>query len=120
MQKLIVLAARGGLILAVAITLWFALYPGPNHPHLFAWDKADHLLAFGTLTALLMAAAPRAPAIRLMLVLAVFGAVLELAQATPLIDRDATLGDWLAEAIAIGAVGGAIVLLKLRDFLRPA
>ena len=120
MQKLIVSAARAGLILAIAITLWFALYPGPNHPHMFAWDKADHLLAFGTLTAFSMAAAPRAPAVWLMLGLAVFGAALELAQATPLIDRDATLGDWLAEAIAIAAVGGAIVLLKLRNFLLPA
>ena len=118
MQKLVVLAARAGLATACLTTLWFALYPGPHHPRLLAWDKAEHLLSFGTLTALVVLAAPRVSMPRLMLGLAIFGGALELAQATPWVDRDATLGDWLAELVAIAAVGGAIALSGLRRRLQ--
>jgi hypothetical protein len=113
----VVFAARIGLAVGAAVTLWFALYPGPNHPHLLSWDKAEHVLAFSTLTVLLLGAAPRVPPIWAMTVLAIFGGSIELLQATPLVDRDADLFDWLVELPAIGVAAAAFLLTGVRRWL---
>lgn len=108
--------ARILLLVCVGMTLWYGLYPGPQHPRLFAWDKAEHFFSFGALTAVLLVALPRVPASRLVAGLIVVGAGLELAQATPLVGREAALGDWLAEAAGV-VIAAAPMMMGLRRAL---
>lgn len=64
-------------------------------------DKLLHFLAFFVLTVLAQLAFPLAKMRMLLLGLGALGAGIELIQAIPAIDRDASLTDWLADMAAI-------------------
>lgn len=84
-----------------------AILPAKDTISLSLWDKINHMAAFFTITFLARAAYPRIPIFRLFVMMATFGALIELSQALPFIHRDAEWGDWFADLIA--SVAGLIV-----------
>jgi hypothetical protein len=71
--------------------------PVPGNPN----DKVQHIAAFGTLALLGSLAFPETALGHLLLRLSLFGAVIELVQAIPILHRDCDPMDWLADTIAI-------------------
>jgi hypothetical protein len=72
-------------------------------------DKIQHGAAFATLAILGWFAYPRVPPLRLIAALSLFGALIEAAQALPIIHRDSDALDWLADTFAC-----AMTLLAIR------
>jgi len=98
------------LIAAVA-----ALLPEPPPlPESFT-DKLQHMVAFFTLAVLGGLAYPRLSALRLVALLTLFGALIEVAQLVPRFHRDTDLLDLLADIVAASA--GVLVVLALRRLL---
>jgi VanZ family protein len=77
-----------------------AIIPARDQIELSLWDKINHMAAFFTITFLARAAYPRIPVFRLFVMMAAFGAFIELSQALPFIHRDAEWADWFADLIA--------------------
>ena len=77
-----------------------AIVPAHDQIELNAWDKVNHMAAFFTITFLARAAYPRLPVFRLFVMMAAFGALIELSQALPFIHRDAEWDDWFADLFA--------------------
>jgi VanZ family protein len=77
-----------------------AIMPARDQIALSGWDKINHMAAFFVITFLARAAYPRIPVFRLFLMMAAFGAFIELSQALPFIHRDAEWADWFADLIA--------------------
>lgn len=110
-NKLSDLAALGfWLCVAGAVTL--ALLPHPPHFPEFG-DKAQHMLAFGTLALLGSFAFPRQPKVRLGERLSFLGALVEVLQSIPALHRSCDIRDWIADTIAVAAVLGLLHLLRL-------
>jgi|CoawatStandDraft_6_1074263.scaffolds.fasta_scaffold06562_3 hypothetical protein len=110
--RLVRLALFGALIFAVVM----ALLP---HPPSFPGemrDKFQHMLAFGTLTILSVAAYPKAELLRIGERLSFVGALIEVLQAIPELHRDCDIHDWLADTVVI--VGVLLVVIAYRRF-RP-
>jgi len=105
---------------ALLFTFVCASLPPDRAPQLVPWDKAEHFIAFYTLTALALAAFPRHSLLRIAVLLSVFGAGIELVQALPFIHRDCDFWDWVADTIAIAATLAALALVPLRTYLRGA
>ena len=61
-------------------------------------DKVLHIVAFLVLTVLAIGAYPRTPRIAQSLGLFGFGALIELLQMVPMLNREAQLMDWVAAA----------------------
>ncbi len=98
------------LSLVGAVTL--ALLPHPPHvPELN--DKAQHMLAFGTMALLGAFAFPRFPRVHLAERLSFLGALVEVLQAIPALHRDCDIRDWIADTLAIIAVLVLLQVLKL-------
>lgn len=119
LRRLFVIAFWGALLFAYVD----AIIPGKDAISLSAWDKLNHMAAFFTITFLARAAYPRIPAFRLFLMMAAFGAFIELSQAIPLIHRDAEWDDWFADMIAslVGLiVAWPFMILVSRHGGRPA
>jgi VanZ family protein len=104
------------LCLVGAVTL--ALLPHP--PHLReVGDKAQHMLAFGTLSILGAFAFPRMSKARLGERLSFLGALVEVAQSYPMLHRDCDIMDWVADTSAIVAVMVLLHLLRWPRARRP-
>ena len=97
--------------LATALTL--ALLPHPPHFQEFG-DKAQHMLAFGTLAFLGAFAFPAFPKARLAERLSFLGAMVEVLQSIPALHRDCDIRDWIADTIAI-----CVVLIVMHLVYRP-
>ncbi len=98
------------LCLAGAVTL--ALMPHPPEIHQLS-DKAQHMLAFGTLALLGSFAFPRMSKPRLGERLSFIGALVEVAQSIPMLHRDCDIRDWIADTLAIVVVLVLLHLLRL-------
>ena len=96
LRRLFVLAFWAAVLFAYVE----AILPGREVINLAKWDKLNHMIAFFTITFLARAAYPRIPIFRLFVMMAAFGAFIELSQALPFIGRDAEWDDWLADMIA--------------------
>ena len=70
------------------------------------WDKAQHFTAFATLTLLAVLAWPNMSSIRLLERMALLGAMIEVIQATPSLQRGCDIFDWTADMVATLAVLG--------------
>ena len=81
-----------------------------------ASDKLQHMLAFAVLTALALPAFPRAGQLRIFLLLAAFGALIELLQEIPDLHRDSSFYDWLADCGAVLTI--LLIGAMLRALLR--
>lgn len=104
--------AQGLFWPTVAITIFFAVIPPSDIAGLIPWDKAAHFIAFYSLTLLGIAAFPKRGYFVIGLALSMFGALIEVVQATPLVHRDADWHDWLADTIAIVAVIAPIFVAR--------
>jgi VanZ family protein len=92
--------ARLGLLFAGALAAFEAFIGGGLDIHR-PWDKFGHFGVFYTLTVLSLAAFPRAPVLRLMLVLVAIGGAVELIQSIPVVGRDAEWGDFFADITGV-------------------
>jgi VanZ family protein len=93
---------------AALFALVMALLPHP--PEIIgASDKIQHVAAFATLGLLGFYAYPRVSALRLVASLSLFGALIEIAQAIPMLHRDSDPIDWLTDTIA-----SLVIIVSLR------
>lgn len=91
------------LLFWAALLFAFVMATLPRPPQLpgAPSDKVQHILAFSVLTALALAAYPRAHPLRIAVWLAVFGAAIELVQTIPFLHRDGSWLDWAADCAAV-------------------
>lgn len=107
-------ASRAAFWGAWAFSLVMAVLPRPPHLPWEPGDKVEHIAAFVTLALLSAWAYPKTPLIQLLVRLSLFGALIELVQALPSLNRDSDPMDWLADTVA-AAVALAIVSLWRRS-----
>jgi len=98
--------------LCLAGALVLALIPHPPELRELG-DKAQHMLAFGTLAFFGAFAFPRFPRLHLAERLSFLGALVEVLQAIPALHRDCDIRDWIADTFAILAVLALLHLLRL-------
>ena len=72
----------------------------PGQPN----DKIQHIGAFTTLGLMGAWGYARAPLLRLLIGLSLFGAFIELVQGIPALHRDSDVKDWIADTLACSAV----------------
>lgn len=87
----------------------------PGEPN----DKVQHMAAFATLGVLGAWAYVRAPLLRLLVGLSLFGAFIEMVQAIPALGRDSDVRDWIADTVAAAAVLLLVHLLRSRSRRAP-
>jgi VanZ family protein len=102
-------------VAASAFALWRALVPGDDSVGLIPWDKAKHFIVFYVLATLASLALPRSRLWRIGLVVLAFGGLIEILQGLPIIGRDASWFDLLADACGICAAFGPMVLIQWRE-----
>ena len=83
-------------------------------------DKVQHIMAFAVLTLLARLAYPATKRWRLFVRLAVLGALIEAVQAIPVLHRDASLLDWLADCGAVAITMGLIGLATKKRSKDPS
>ena len=76
--------------------------------HMTDIDKVDHIIAFGTLSVLAVLALPKTSSLWIGAALVMLGGAIELIQGLPIVHRDCSVWDWLADTVAI-ALGLALV-----------
>jgi hypothetical protein len=116
-QTFLRLGKTAGIVFSVALsfTLFKAFAPArQGGGGLFPWDKADHFSAFFVLTGLAVVALPRQPLWRIAAGIATVGALIEVIQGLPFVNRDCDFWDWVAELCAISAVYAVILAARLR------
>jgi VanZ family protein len=100
-----------------AIVFAFVMASIPQPPSLPGnpSDKTLHMLAFFVLASLSVFAYQRTGLVVLFLGLGAFGAAIELVQAVPLLSREASWLDWLADlgASAIGLAGAGALRVMI-------
>jgi hypothetical protein len=89
-----------------AATFAFVMAVLPHPPQLpgAPSDKVQHIAAFLVLGALASFAWPRTSPVYLATALSLFGAVIELVQLIPALNRDGDPVDWIADTAAAGLV----------------
>ena len=102
-------AARALFWLATCFAFVMAVVPHPPELPGEPNDKVQHIIAFATLALLGSFAYPRTALIRLLAGLSLFGALIEVVQAIPMLHRDSDPLDWLADTAAV-----LVVLLIVR------
>jgi hypothetical protein len=88
---------------ALVFTLVMAWLPHPPAVPLQQDDKFWHMLAFVTLSVLASLAFPAAPLARIGERLSFLGALIEVVQSIPALQRDCDIRDWIADTIAVAA-----------------
>jgi VanZ family protein len=116
-KGLVLIAARIAFVVALAFAGYAAFAPAREAPQLLPWDKAEHFIAFYALTGLCCAAFPRLHLAVIAGLMSAMGAGIEFIQATPLVARDASVWDWVADTLAIGAALAPMVAPALRRWL---
>jgi hypothetical protein len=99
---------------ALGLILYFAFKPAHGGGGLLPWDKADHFCAFFVLTVLAIIAFPKQSFLRLGIAISILGALIEIIQGLPFVNRDCDFWDWVAEMCALSAVYGVILAARLR------
>jgi hypothetical protein len=99
---------------AAAFAFVMALLPQPPQLPGSPSDKLLHIAAFAVLAGLASFAYPRTSVLRLLIVLSAFGALIEILQAIPRLNRDCDPMDWLADTVAAGLVL-AVLRCRRRD-----
>jgi VanZ family protein len=100
---------------AALIALVAALLPVPPQLPAGFTDKLQHMAAFFTLAVLGSLAYPGLSALRLLAYLGLFGALIEVAQAFPGLNRETDLMDFLADLVA--AAAGVLMVAGIRRLL---
>ena len=99
---------------AAALSLFMAELPKPPTVPGDPSDKVQHIIAFATLAALASAAYPRTRLLMILVGLSAFGGAIEIFQMNPMISRDASWWDWIADTVAAGAVLVFVHLLRTK------
>lgn len=102
--------AKAAFYLALLVTFVMAIVPHPPQLPGDPGDKVQHIVAFATLSVLASVAYPKRPWVVLLAGLGMFGALIELVQAIPALNRDSDIVDLLADLVAsfltlIGVIG---------------
>ena len=107
---------RIGFVVAAIATFTVAVLPESqlHGVDLIPWDKAEHFIAFFTLTVLAATAFPATSLLRIAVSLSAFGALIEIVQGLDFVARDCDFWDWVADSIAIGAVVIAMLVARWR------
>jgi VanZ family protein len=95
-----------------------ALLPKPPQIPLQPGDKVMHILAFATLGALVASGWREQKAWHLFAALAGLGGFIEIAQAIPILHRDAQWSDWFAD-MAAAAFSIALIRIALPRLSKP-
>lgn len=96
---------------AVLFTFVMASLPYPPELPGAPTDKVLHVLAFSVITILAVLTFPKVSRLRLAASLAAFGALIEMVQTIPALNRHGDVLDWAADALAVLtflAIAGAI------------
>lgn len=101
---------------AVLIIYGLAIMPSDKAPDLGAGDKVNHIAAFLFLTLFGRWALRGTKRLWLALGLSAFGAWIEVTQAIPMLNRDASAWDWAADSAAIGV--GLLLAWPVERLLR--
>lgn len=88
----------------------------PGDPHIFHYDKFNHMLAFAMLAVLGRLGHSHSRAVVIAIGLIAFGGLIELTQALPAIHRDASWADLGADAVA--TIGGLLIGTALLGLAR--
>ena len=99
---------------ALIFTFYSAVIPPNRALHLVPWDKAQHFIAFYTLTGLAAAAFPRTKLFWIAALLSAFGAFIEFVQGLDIVRRDRDFWDWVADSVAIAAALAPMLLVWWR------
>ena len=107
---------RWRLLFWAALIFAFVMAVVPHPPRLPGdpGDKIQHIVAFATLSLLGHFAFREVPALRLVVGLALFGALIEMVQTIPALNRDGDIVDWIADTLAVIAVLGLLRLVRKR------
>jgi VanZ family protein len=89
---------------AMVLALVLALMPLPPQLPGAPSDKVQHILGFLVLAVLARWAYPATTTLLLLVGLSAFGALIEVAQAIPQLNRDPDLVDWIADTLAAAAI----------------
>src|SRR3954452_23237759 len=84
---------------AAAFAFVMGIIPHPPELPGAPSDKVQHIVAFATLALLGSRAYPRTAQARILVGLALFGALIEIIQAIPALHRDSDVVDWLADMV---------------------
>lgn len=105
-------AARWRLLFLAALVFAFVMAVLPHPPRLAGDpdDKIQHIIAFATLGLLGHFAFRELQALRLVTGLSLFGAVIEIVQTIPALNRDGDIIDWAADTLTVIFV---LALLRL-------
>jgi hypothetical protein len=115
---ILVRLARAVFFAALLFTFYSAVIPPTHALQLVPWDKAEHFIAFYTLTGLAAAAFPRSNLFLIAAQLSGFGALIEIVQGTSLVHRDMDIWDWVADTIAVSAALAPMLLVWWRGLFR--
>jgi hypothetical protein len=112
--SLLIRLAQAAFFAALVFTFYSAVIPPRRALQLVPWDKAEHFIAFYSLTGLAVAAFPRAKLWVIGASLSAFGALIEIVQGLSFVHRDRDFWDWVADTIAIIAVMSPMLLVWWR------
>ena len=112
--------ARVAFFAALIFTFYSAVIPPVQALHLTPWDKATHFIAFYTLTGLAVAAFPKLNLAVVAALLSGFGALIELVQGLPVVNRDRDFWDWVADSVAIACALAPMLLYWWRERVSSA
>jgi hypothetical protein len=110
--------AQAVFFAALIFTCYSAVIPPARALQLVPWDKAEHFIAFYTLTGLGVAAFPRRRLWVIGILLSGLGALIEFAQGLSIVHRDRDFWDWVADTIAIMAALSPMLLVWWRGLVR--
>ena len=96
---------------AALLAFVMAVLPQPQLPTAPS-DKLLHVLAFATLSLLGCLAFPRVSLLKLAVALSAFGALIEVVQAIPGLNRYSEAADWVADTAAIAVVLALVFLWR--------
>jgi hypothetical protein len=113
-NRLLLRLAQVTFFSALLFTFYCAVVPPGRAIQLVPWDKAEHFIAFYTLTALAAAAFPRRRWWAIAASLSAIGALIEIVQGTSIVHRDMDFWDWVADTLAIGAALAPMLLVWWR------
>jgi VanZ family protein len=110
----LILLARVAFWIALIFAVTMALVPKPPPVLGEVGDKYQHMLAFACLTVLASAGYPSAPALRIAERLSFVGALIEVAQSIPILQRDCQIMDWVADTGAILVALAVVTIVRKR------
>jgi hypothetical protein len=112
--SLLIRLAQVAFFGALMFTFYSAIIPPAQALQLAPWDKAEHFIAFYSLTVLAVSAFPRGHLLVIAVLLSGFGALIEIVQGLSIVHRDRDFWDWVADTIAIAAALAPMLLVWWR------